>query len=147
MKRFVLIMFPIVSLAVFTCVGLNSNSLIGLVGGDNYVQKYSGDIVYASNDLGYILEQNSYKNCINYIKGNSVVGECVLLSCGEEKINYICDKLGLLIFKTYKVEKKLMIEGFSAKLRYGINGKRENVQICVDGGETIIASPIIYGSF
>jgi len=64
-----------------------------------------------------------------------------------EDLNNICDKLGLIIVKKYNVGNINMIEGVSSRVKYFIDGRRENIQIAIEENNIMIGSPIIYGSY
>ena len=106
-----------------------------------------GEVVYAAGDLGFVLEQNTGQNSLIYKKNNNIVGECVWIKAGQEKLNYICNKLGLTILKKYFVGERLLIEGRSSLLKYKLNGTNQNVQICSYNNLITIGSPIIYGNY
>lgn len=149
MKKILYVFIPIIVLVV--CLMVDNSSLTKVFSKEIKDALVCGEVedsVYAASDLGFILEQEGDKsNCISYMREGLVVGECVWLNGGVEKLNYICDKLGLIITRKYETSNRYMIEGSSSKLDYFLEGKRENVQIAVRGEQIIVGSPIIYGSY
>ncbi len=139
-------------LGAFVLMILCSSTTLASLFENDYTKKTQmgevGEAVYASGDLGFVLEEEGENvNCISYKSGNVVIGECVWMNGGESWLNYVCDKLGLLITKKYTLGNKLMIEGVSAKLHYYISGRQENIQIVASNNVITIGSPIIYGSY
>lgn len=98
-------------------------------------------------NLGFVKENYESNNYKKYTSDNIVVGECVCLNLKNFSLNQIANKLGLVVTKKYYVDELMIIEGVSAKLKYAINDRRENVQIAINGDNVVVASPIIYGSY
>lgn len=98
-------------------------------------------------DLGFLIEENKTINFKNYKKGSQIVGECVTIDASLLNLNQICERLGINITKKYELGDRLIIEGYSPLLNYYIEGRQENVQLCLNDEELTIATPIIYGSY
>ena len=148
MKNFMFVSGMIVILAV--SIVCSSKSLSNFIEGEyeKLSQKAGAlEVVYASYDLGFVLEETNFNNSISYKKGNLIVGECVYINGGKEKLNYIADKLGLTITNKYSTYNKTLIEGVSPILKYYISGRQENVQIALSENVIVVGSPIIYGSY
>ena len=148
MKKFLLVTIPVLCLTMVLVLGLETIGLSDLLNVSSDKKGFVGDVVYAENNLGFVLEQKTKGNTVNYVKGKSIVGECVWIKGGKDKLNYIGDRLGLFVLDKYYVGDSLIIEGVSSLLKYKIEERRANVQICVDSrGVITVASPIIYGSY
>lgn len=103
--------------------------------------------VYASGDLGFAFEKQNTSQSILYLDGDKVIGECIVLDGNENKVNYLVEKLGLVILNKYVFGNKLMIEGVSALLPYRLKSSNINVQICFENQAVTIGSPVIYGNY
>lgn len=149
MKRFLFMVFPAL-IFVFSLV-CSCSSLSQLFYKESYKVKQTGiasDNVYASLDLGFVVEETSLiTNFKNYLQDGVVVGECISVKGDINDINRICDKLGLNILKKYKVGDILMIEGVSPRIKYFLDDRQSNIQIAVNKNDITIGSPIIYGSY
>ncbi len=139
MKNFLLVLFLFISLAVLL---LFSTGTLGSV----LSAKQTLGESYFSTDLGFVLEEKDNES-IKYKSGDEVVGECMMLLGGKERLNQIQNRLGLLITKKYFVDDKLIIEGVSNLLPYRLSGRQENIQISYSNGGIVVGSPIIYGSY
>jgi len=148
MKKFLLILMPIL---ILVCSLMLSSShlskLFDCEGIDAEVNKDFENITNSSLNLGFVLEEFSCDNVKTYKQDGVVVGECVCLKGNIEDLNNICDKLGLIIVKKYNVGNINMIEGVSSRVKYFIDGRRENIQIAIEENNIMIGSPIIYGSY
>ena len=143
MKKFLFVIIPVFVLIVYLMT--SNKNLINILGEKNIGN--SINIVYSSNDLGFVLEQDSKKNNISYLKNGKVVGECVFLVGGMDVVNFVSNKLGMMITKKYWVENKYIIEGVSSLVKYSLVDRRDNVQIAVCENQITVGSPIIYGSY
>ena len=145
MKRFLLFIFIAIFISVGGILIKKETTLNGLL---SDVDCETDNYIYAESDLGYVLEEKNKGNSIKYISNGEVVGECVWLTGGEELLNKVSDRLGLLVTKKYYVDNNLIIEGVSSLLKYKLKNRQANIQISVDGNGIItVASPIIYGSY
>ena len=145
MKRFLLFVFITIFISVGGILIKKETTLNGLL---SDVDCETDNYIYAESDLGYVLEEKNKGNSIKYISNGEVVGECVWLTGGEELLNKVSDRLGLLVTKKYYVDNNLIIEGVSSLLKYKLKNRQSNIQISVDGNGIItVASPIIYGSY
>ena len=149
MKRFCLVIFPIICLVLSLCLasGKLSEILKSEITGE--IQCFeTKEITYAESNLGFVVEQRqNIKNALCYISGGEVVGECVFVNGGKQKLNLLMERLGIVITNKYMVDNKHVVEGVSSLLGYKIDGRRANVQMVADGQKIIVGSPIIYGSY
>lgn len=145
MKRFLYVFIFIIILVLSVVFNKQSLSEVFYKEVNWSVEKVDA---YTSSDLGFVLEKEEGNGIsFKYFNNKVVVGECIRLNFAKNKLNYICDKLGLNITNRYYVGKKYIVEGYSTTLPYFIEGKYENVQIAVEDDLMTIGSPIIYGSY
>lgn len=104
----------------------------------------SGSVEYAGANLGFLCEKVS-EDYVTYEQNGEVVGECVFVK--KSALEKIASDIGLVVLEKYEVAGRTVVEGVSALLKFSIEGRQANVQICIDGEVAQIASPIIYGSF
>lgn len=104
----------------------------------------SETVEYAGGNLGFLCE-NVFGDHVTYEQDGEVVGECVFIK--KSALEKVASKIGLVVLKKYEVADRVVIEGMSPLLKFSIEGRQSNVQICIDGDIVQIASPIIYGSF
>ncbi|MBR2909929.1 MAG: hypothetical protein IKC11_06290 [Clostridia bacterium] len=146
MKRFLLIVLPVLFMVV--CLGLSSGDVRGVfLGETNKIKASKSEITYAESDLGFVVENFEAKNLLKYTSKGEVVGECLMVFGGKQKMNELAQKMGLVILNKYEVENKSVVEGVSTLLSYRIKGRRANVQMVADGEKIVIGTPIIYGSY
>ena len=128
-------------------VFLSSNTLVELL--NNEIQINEGkEIVYAETNLGFVLErENNISNSLKYLQNGQVIGECIWIVGKKNKLNKICEKLGMVITNTYCVGERQMLEGYSALLSYQLKGTNKNIQIAITDEKIVVGSPIIYGSY
>ena len=98
-------------------------------------------------DLGFIIEEYYGDNYKKYISNGKQIGECVKLIEDKKELNKICERLAITILKKYYIEDKLIIEGYSSKIKYTAQNSITNVQISVKNKEIVIGCPYILGSF
>lgn len=141
MKKFIFAVFII--LIVGFCLAFPKNLCFFCKQESNEIGKTS-NVQYSGADLGFLSEKVAEK-CIYYEEDGEIIGECVFLSLSS--FREVANKIGLVVLKEYYVGSRKVIEGVSAMIKFAIAGRQSNVQVCIDGKNVQMASPIIYGSF
>lgn len=140
MKKFCFVVFFVLLLAFGICF---KSSLFPFCKED-CIEPGSESVSYAGANLGFICEKVS-KEYVKYENGGEIVGECVFVE--KSAVEKIANKIGLVVLKKYKIGERVVVEGVSSVLKYCIEGRQANVQICINEEFAQIGSPIIYGSF
>lgn len=141
MKKFLVVLFMVLLFAF----GLSFKSPLSSIVGENAkIINGNEKVAYAGANLGFICEDVSLQK-IEYKENECVVGECVFID--KSNLAKVASDLGLVVLKKYSIGERQIIEAYSPVLKYFIDGVQSNIQICIDGGNVQIGSPIIYGSF
>lgn len=141
MKKVLFALFIVIIFAVGLCF---KNPLFDCVQGAIKEISEGSETAYAGVNLGFLCE-NVLKDRISYESDGEVVGECVFTD--KSSLKKVASDLGLMVIKRYYIGSREIIEGYSPRVKYSICGEQSNIQICVDGENVQIGSPIIYGSF